>query len=80
MQLTVIGFGIAKDILGKNTIEIELPETASVAQLKVHLYNRYPAFKKLKSLAIAVNSEYAQDDLTLQVKDDIVLIPPVSGG
>lgn len=80
MQLTVVGFGIAKDILGSNSVDLEVPEVFSVADLKARLFARYPAFEKLRSLAIAVNSEYARDDLTLQVQDDIVLIPPVSGG
>ena len=80
MQLTIFGFGIAKDIIGGNTIDMELPDAISVAQLKTVLFEKYPEFKKLRSLAIAVNSEYAQDELLLEGKDDVVLIPPVSGG
>ena len=80
MQITIIGFGIAKDILGANSIQLDVAEGASVAQLKVSLFEQFPEFEKLRSLAIAVNSEYAQDELSLSVQDDIVLIPPVSGG
>lgn len=80
MQLTIFGFGIAKDIIGGHTIDMELPDAISVAQLKTVLFEKYPEFKKLRSLAIAVNSEYAQDELLLEGKDDVVLIPPVSGG
>ncbi|PHN08050.1 MoaD/ThiS family protein [Flavilitoribacter nigricans] len=80
MQLTIFGFGIAKDIIGGNTINIDLPETTSVAQLKDVLFEQYPDFKKLRSLAIAVNNEYAGDELLLRGQDDVVLIPPVSGG
>lgn len=80
MELTVYGFGIAKDIIGGSTISINLSETASVSELKDFLFQQYPEFKKLRSLAIAVNSEYAQDDLKLHGQDDVVLIPPVSGG
>ncbi|MCB0631651.1 MAG: MoaD/ThiS family protein [Saprospiraceae bacterium] len=80
MQITIVGFGIAKDILGNNTIEMELPEAASVKQMKASLLEEYPDFQKLRSLAIAVNNEYAPDDLILNGRDDVVLIPPVSGG
>lgn len=80
MQITIVGFGIAKDILGNNKVEMELPDAASVAQLKSFLFEQYPDFQKLRSLAIAVNSEYASDELTLDGRDDVVLIPPVSGG
>lgn len=80
MQITIVGFGIAKDILGGQTVEIDLPESSSVGHLKASLFERYPDFQKLRSLAIAVNSEYAADDLLLSSRDDVVLIPPVSGG
>ena len=80
MKLTIIGFGIAKDILNSAETVIELPASASVSQLRSALYEKYPEFKKLRSLAVAVNSEYAQDDQTLDARDEVVLIPPVSGG
>jgi len=80
MEITIIGFGIAKDILGSDSISMEISDPSSVGQLQASLFERYPQFQKLRSLAIAVNSEYARDDLQLNVRDDIVLIPPVSGG
>ena len=52
----------------------------TVAQLKEHLRRHFPAFDQLVSLAIAVNGEYADDSRPLSDKDEIVLIPPVSGG
>lgn len=80
MKLTIVGFGIAKDIIGGNTVKMDLPDSPSVGQLKGALFEQYPEFKALRSLAIAVNSEYASDELVLQSRDDVVLIPPVSGG
>lgn len=80
MQITIFGFGIAKDILGAGSATLELSTTPSVAELRAELYARYPEFQKLRSLAIAVNNEYAADECHLQAQDDIVLIPPVSGG
>ena len=35
---------------------------------------------ELKSVRLAVNSEYATEDLLLQENDEVALIPPVSGG
>lgn len=75
-------FGIAKDIVGQSVIDLSdidvLPQ--SVAELKKLLATEYPDFSKLSSLAIAVNSEYATDDVALQKDDEIAIIPPVSGG
>jgi len=80
--MEVLFFGIAKDIVGASQIaftsETDTPE--SVGDLKKHLIETYPEFSKLTSLAIAVNSEYALDDVPLVSKDEVAVIPPVSGG
>jgi molybdopterin synthase sulfur carrier subunit len=44
------------------------------------LIEKYPSFQKLSSLRIAVNEEYAEDHTEIKETDEIVLIPPVSGG
>ena len=43
-------------------------------------YNLSQQFGDVRSLYIAVNKEYAKDDLVLKETDEIALIPPVSGG
>lgn len=75
-------FGIAKDIVGKSAIDLSTLKTLpkSVAELKKLLASNYPDFSNLTSLAIAVNSEYATDDVVLRKNDEIAIIPPVSGG
>ena len=80
MKIKVLCFGITRDILGGFEKEIELPEGASVAFLKQRLTNEFPQFQKLNSLRIAVNEEYGNEELVITERDEIVLIPPVSGG
>jgi molybdopterin converting factor subunit 1 len=78
-KYTVLAFGIAKDILGGRQCEIELPGN-TVSALRTALVGQYPALAGLRSLLIAVNSEYAEDGVLLEERDEIALIPPVSGG
>ncbi len=80
MQIKVLAFGIARDILGASEVDYEISEEISVGDLKEQLMKKYPDFEKLRHLAIAVNTEYVQDDLIIQENDEIVIIPPVSGG
>lgn len=80
MTLRVLTFGIARDIAGGNKISVEMPEGATVGALKAHLLVRYPQFESLSALFIAVNAEYEEDHAILQERDEIALIPPVSGG
>lgn len=81
MKMKILLFGIAREIVGEDKIEVpsaERPET--VADLKVWVKSRYEAFKSLKSLAVAVNNEYAEDHQRLEPAMEVALIPPVSGG
>jgi molybdopterin synthase sulfur carrier subunit len=80
--MEVLLFGIAKDIVGDSQIRFTASDRvpSSVAELKQMISKTYPEFGKLSSLAVAVNSEYAQDDVLLDRNDEIAIIPPVSGG
>jgi len=80
--MEVLLFGIARDIIGESTLTIsgESKIPNSVSELKKMLSENYPEFGKLSSLAVAVNSEYAADEVVLNSTDEIAIIPPVSGG
>lgn len=80
MKLNILAFGITKDILGKSIVNIDIPEGTSVKALKESLFESYPKMKELTSLLIAVNEEYGDEDHILTDRDEIALIPPVSGG
>lgn len=74
-------FGIAKDIVAANSLEIDTKEQPrTVGELRIWLLERYPAFQDLRHYMIAVNQEYAEDEVALSANDEIVIIPPVSGG
>ena len=80
MTVNILAFGIAKDIFGASTISVELPDAASALDLKAELDMRYPRLKQIASYLLAVNNEYAGDDLLITERDEIAVIPPVSGG
>jgi molybdopterin converting factor subunit 1 len=79
MNLNVLAFGIAKDIFGKSAISFYL-DGETTADLKKSLEQQYPRLKQLASYMVAVNNEYAQDGDLLTERDEIAIIPPVSGG
>ena len=80
MEVHILLFGIAKDLAGKQKLELQLPERTTVADFKKILQDNYPELIELNSIAIAVNSEYADDSHVIHAHDEIALIPPVSGG
>jgi molybdopterin converting factor subunit 1 len=80
MIINVLAFGIAKEIFESPSADIELNNAATVSNLKIVLEKKYPALKKLGSYMVAVNNEYAQERTIIDAKDEIAVIPPVSGG
>lgn len=84
--MTILLFGVTKDIVGSSSLSI--PTTSitgksipkSVKELRSFLEKSYPELNKLSSLAIAVNNTYAQEEQEINSYDEIALIPPVSGG
>lgn len=80
MKISIALFGIAREIVGKSSLELTVPTGQSAAGLLADLRQQYPALAGLRSLAVAVNNEYAAEDVALHERDEIALIPPVSGG
>ena len=80
MQLKILAFGIAKDIIGGSEIAFSVKSGTTVEELKIALGEKFPSFGQLNSLAIAVNNEYGESHQVIQENDEVVLIPPVSGG
>lgn len=80
MKVKVLCFGITRDLLGGFENEIDIAEGSTVGAFQKILFEKFPDLQKLNSLRIAVNEEYGSDDLELKPTDEIVLIPPVSGG
>ena len=80
MRINILAFGIAKDIIKGSSIQLELKEGQDILALKTALCDQFPDFNQLRSLSIAVNAEYQSDDFKLSESDEVVIIPPVSGG
>lgn len=79
--MQVLLFGITKDITGQQVLEIPANEhIKDVGELKSYLKRKYPDLGKLSSLAVAVNNQYAGEDIQIGSTDELALIPPVSGG
>jgi len=80
MKIRVLCFGITKELLGGFEQSFELANGSKVIDLKQLLLSKNQAFGKLASLRIAINEEYCHDEKEIYENDEVVLIPPVSGG
>jgi molybdopterin converting factor subunit 1 len=81
VKISVQLFAVARDKAGRATIDLLLPDSATVADVRAALAKECPALSPLlSSIRIAVNSEYAADSHRLTENAEVALIPPVSGG
>jgi molybdopterin synthase catalytic subunit len=81
MKISVLFFGVLKDLAGRRDETVELADGARVRDLLVHFAQGVPRLESmLPSLAISVNREYAEMDRALREGDEVALLPPVSGG
>ena len=78
--VSVLLFGITRDLTGRSSVSVSLSDGASVGDLLGQLHQAYPELTGIRSLLVAVNGEYAEADQLLAHHDEIALIPPVSGG
>jgi MoaE-MoaD fusion protein len=81
MQVRVLLFGVLKDLLGRSSETLVLPDSAIAGDVISHYRaNCSSAAGMLASSAISVNREYAAVDTPLHTDDEVALLPPVSGG
>ena len=80
MKIKVLAFGISKEIFGGSSVCLDMGNDATVSNLKYLLEHQYPRLQQLASYMVAVNNEYALPGDTIHERDEIAIIPPVSGG
>lgn len=80
MRVKVRFFALYRDRAGTSQVEVDLPEGATPKELVARLRNLFPSLSIDSSAFVAVNSEYADREVPLLEGDEVVFIPPVSGG
>jgi len=81
LQVTVLYFATLRDRAGARREKVQLPDSATVSDLKDQLAGQHPdLLTSLGTVLVAVNQEFALEDEVLADGDEVALFPPVSGG
>jgi molybdopterin synthase catalytic subunit/molybdopterin converting factor small subunit len=81
MRVRVVYLGALREQVGLASEVLGLPEASEVSHVLDCCCTKYPSLKPwLKSLAVALNQEYASPGAKLKDGDELALLPPVSGG
>ena len=81
MRVRVLLFAAARELAGADTFDVELSDSATVADLLARLLVEEPKLAALVERSrVAVNSEVVAPDTLIRPSAEVALIPPVSGG
>ena len=81
MRIVVRLFAGIREAVGRPEVDLELPDGATPEEAWRRLAAQHPALAgRRPSLSAAVNRRYATFDAVLEDGDEVVFVPPVSGG
>ena len=81
MKVTVLLFGQARELAGTQSLDLEIENPLSVAEVFARIVADLPKLAGMEpSLLFAVNEEYASRDQLVRDGDVLAVLPPVSGG
>jgi len=80
-RIKILFFATLRDRAGAKSLEIDIPEGATVQGVKDQISRDFPNLKQsMESVLISINREYAFDEAVVPVNAEVAMFPPVSGG
>ena len=81
MNVRVKLFAVARQAAGREAVELDLPDGASIGDLRRQLGVEVPPLSGLVArMMFAIGTDYADDGAIIPPDADVACIPPVSGG
>ena len=81
MNVNVKLFALARQLVGQEDVQLNVPAPAPVRELKAVLCEAHPPLAAIvESLVFAIEAEYANDETPIPEGAEVACIPPVSGG
>jgi sulfur-carrier protein len=81
MMVRVKLFAVARQLAGRDVVELELATPATIGRLRATLAAQVPELAGIsRHVMFALGTDYADDSATVDEASEISCIPPVSGG
>jgi sulfur-carrier protein len=81
IAVTVKLFAAYQEVCGVPELQLEVEQGAAVAVVRDRLIEAYPQLTQWRDLTrFGINLQFVDPDHPLHEGDEVVLIPPVSGG
>lgn len=80
IQITVLYFAQVREATKVKKETLEISKNTSVTDLLSLIRTRYPELRNVIDFNTSVNYKLVNSDVILRDKDEVALLPPVSGG
>ena len=81
MRVTVRLFGGYREAIGRDRLEVEVPELGTVEAAWAAVVDRHPVLDQYRPYTLfALGNDYVQAEHPLRPGDELCFFPPVSGG
>ena len=81
IKVTVKLFAVYQEAYGTSELILELPQGTSVVEVRDRLIKEHPELIQWRNVTrFGINLQFVEPETLLKDGDEVVLIPPVSGG
>ncbi|OAY54496.1 molybdopterin synthase sulfur carrier subunit [Manihot esculenta] len=81
VKIKILFFARARDITGLTEMPLEVTTGSTTSDCLNKIVAKFPSLEEIRScIVLALNEEYTTEASVVKEKDELAIIPPISGG